>query len=311
MNCRSLISYTALVVFVASVFVWLRNYPSLAAISISKPVHSPMYWFAFGDSWSATGFNISSTQPSATNPMGNTAPHPGTQSGGNNWIGYLATRYNATLILAYSLAIAGATIDNSLATWGFGDMTSQIDAFQLYYASRPAYVPWTTDNTVTSFGIGINDVYYGFAHNEEPSAFVATLMNRYRPLIEQIYSDGIRKFLFLNCPPSTRSPQVHEENDLPEQFQRHAEMVTAYNEGLNSMLFQFRDDHKDATVVVYDSFQYMTRVLDNPAEYGYKNATCMNTDGSSCVWWNNLHPGWKYHKYQAEDMLPIFAPLGW
>lgn len=55
----------------------------------------------------------------------------------------------------------------------------------------------------------------------------------------------------------------------------------------------------------------MTRILDDPAEYGYQDATCMNTDGSSCVWWNNLHPGWKYHQHQAEDMLPILAPLGW
>ncbi|EED16655.1 conserved hypothetical protein [Talaromyces stipitatus ATCC 10500] len=220
------------------------------------------YWFAFGDSWSATGFQY---QLYTT---------LGIKSDGKYYS---------------PLAIAGATIDNSLATWGFGDMTSQIDAFQLYYASRPASAPWTADNTVASFWIGVNDVYYGFAHNDDPSVFVSRLMNRYRSLIEQIYSNGIRKFLFVNCPPSTRSPQVHEENDLPEQFQRHAEMATAYNEGLNSMLFQFRDEHKDATVVFYDSFQYMTRVLDDPAEYSYQDATCMNTDRSSCVWWNNLH----------------------
>lgn len=55
----------------------------------------------------------------------------------------------------------------------------------------------------------------------------------------------------------------------------------------------------------------MTRVLDNPAEYGYRDATCMNADGSSCVWWNNLHPGWTYHKYQADDMLPSLERLGW
>jgi phospholipase/lecithinase/hemolysin len=155
--------------------------------------------------------------------------------------------------------------------------------------------------SLTDYG----SVYYGFTHREEPSGFVSTLMNQYRPLIEQIYSDGIRKFLFLNCPPSTRSPQVHEENDLPEQFQCHAEIVTAYNEGLKSMLSQFRDEHKDVStstllipvdLVLYDSFQYMTRVLDDPAKYGYQDATCMNTDGSHCVWWNSLHPGWKYQQ---------------
>ena len=93
-------------------------------------------------------------------------------------------------------------------------------------------------------------VYYCFAHAYGPSGFVSTLMNRYRSHIEQIYSDGIRKFLFLNCPPSTRSPQVHEENDLQEQFQRHAEMLTAYNKGLIEMLSQFRDEHKDVSISI-------------------------------------------------------------
>jgi phospholipase/lecithinase/hemolysin len=72
-------------------------------------------------------------------------------------------------------------------------------------------------------------------------------LNQYRSLVEQLYSDGVRRFLFLNCPPSTRSPQVHEENDLPEQFERHAEMVTAYNDGLKDMVNQFNNDHKDVS----------------------------------------------------------------
>lgn len=311
MNYRSFVSYTALVVFVASILLWIRNYRLLPKLPISNHAQQRTYWFAFGDSYSATGFDIAATQPSALNPMGNTTPDPGTQSGGSNWVEYLTTQYNSSLILSYSLAIAGATIDNSLATWGFGDMTSEVAAFQSKYASRPAFAPWTADNTVASFWIGINDVYYGFAHNDDPSFFVSSLLNKYRPLVEQIYSAGVRKFLFLNCPPSTRSPQVHEENDLPEQFQRHAEMVTAYNDGLKNMVHRFSVDHKDATVVFYDSFSFMTRVLDNPAEYGFQDATCINPDGSSCLWWNNLHPGWTYHRYQAEDMLASLAPLGW
>jgi hypothetical protein len=93
----------------------------------------------------------------------------------------------------------------------------------------------------------ITSVYYGFAHNDDPSTFVSTLLDKYRPLVEQLYTDGVRKFLFLNCPPSTRSPQVHEENDLPEQFERHAVMVTAYNDGLKDMVQRFSDDHEDVS----------------------------------------------------------------
>lgn len=105
----------------------------------------------------------------------------------------------------------------------------------------------SSHHSMSCFIADNGSVYYGFAHDDEPSQFVSALMDRYRPLIEQIYSSGIRKFLFLNCPPSTRSPQVHEENDLPEQFQRHAEMVTAYNNGLDNMFSQFSDKHKDVS----------------------------------------------------------------
>jgi hypothetical protein len=81
----------------------------------------------------------------------------GTQSGGDNWIGYLTTEYNTSLILSYNLAIAGATIDNSLATWEFGDVTSQVAAFRSNYASRPESAPWTADNALASFWVGINE----------------------------------------------------------------------------------------------------------------------------------------------------------
>lgn len=54
----------------------------------------------------------------------------------------------------------------------------------------------------------------------------------------------------------------------------------------------------------------MTKVLDSPQEYGFPNATCINDDGSSCIWWNNYHPTSKYHRLQAKDMKEHLKPLG-
>jgi len=54
----------------------------------------------------------------------------------------------------------------------------------------------------------------------------------------------------------------------------------------------------------------MTNILDNPQEYGYPNATCINDDGESCIWWNNYHPGFKYHGLQATDMKQYLGPFG-
>lgn len=99
----------------------------------------------------------------------------------------------------------------------------------------------------SSWRINNPSIYYGVAHNDDPSIFVSTLLSKYQPLVEQLYSDGVRKFLFLNCPPITRSPHTHEENDSPEQFQRHAAMVAAYNDGLRDMVHRFSDDHNDVS----------------------------------------------------------------
>ena len=63
--------------------------------------------------------------------------------------------------------------------------------------------------------------------------------------------------------------------------------------------------------MLYDSWSFMTDVLDNPTEYGFQDATCINEDGVSCVWWNDYHPSSKYHQLQAEDMKAVLAPLGW
>lgn len=54
----------------------------------------------------------------------------------------------------------------------------------------------------------------------------------------------------------------------------------------------------------------MTEILDDPRRFGYLNATCINDDGVSCVWWNNYHPGWRYHELQAADMKKFLEPLG-
>lgn len=54
----------------------------------------------------------------------------------------------------------------------------------------------------------------------------------------------------------------------------------------------------------------MTEVLDAPTTYGFPDATCVNADGATCVWWDDYHPGHKYHKLQAADMKQHLQSLG-
>ncbi|KAL1967666.1 hypothetical protein VTN77DRAFT_2923 [Rasamsonia byssochlamydoides] len=246
----------------------------------------PTYFFVFGDSYSTTTFNVNSTQPSPSNPMGNPARvGQGTTGGGVNWVGFLTTTYNSSLLLTYDLAVAGATINNSVATFGYLDMVSQVKTFQSTYSAKPASARWSSGRLSVCF---LDCVDHAF-QTHDPTSFVPILMDHYATLVEKLYTDGARKFLFIN---------------------KHAAFVADFNNGVRNLTTQVRQNHTDTTVVLYDSWTFMTKVLDNPTAYGYPNATCNDSDGTSCVWWNNIHPGTKYHQLQAEDMKSYLSSFG-
>lgn len=53
-------------------------------------------------------------QPSPDNPLGN-PPYPGyTASNGPNWVDFLTTTYNATIVETVNLAYGGAVVDDRL-----------------------------------------------------------------------------------------------------------------------------------------------------------------------------------------------------
>lgn len=85
-------------------------------------------------------------------------PGTGTTTGGENWVGYLTTAQNASLVLSYNLAVGGASIDNSLVQGSTDvDLASQVDIFDETYSSKPASAPWSAENSVFGFWIGINE----------------------------------------------------------------------------------------------------------------------------------------------------------
>ncbi|KAJ5294363.1 hypothetical protein N7508_009184 [Penicillium antarcticum] len=265
------------------------------------------YFFTFGDSYTQSNFDVNGTQPSSSNPMGNPNIGTGTSSGGLNWVEYLTTVDNASLVLSYNLAIGGATIDNRIVSAPYTDMTTQLGYFEASYSQRPASAPWSASDTVFGFWIGINDIGSAYSSNDA-SVLVPKLMAQYESLVGEIYANGGRKFLFLNVPPTSRSPLFLDQGT--DVVNAHAAWVTAYNKGLQSMIKSFKSNHSGTTTVLYDTWSFMTKVLDSPQKYGYPNATCINEDGTSCVWYNNYHPGYKYHQLQAADMKQYLKTFG-
>ncbi|OJJ35603.1 hypothetical protein ASPWEDRAFT_112368 [Aspergillus wentii DTO 134E9] len=280
----------------------------VAATPVRRADTNTTYFFTFGDSYSQTGFYPEGEKPTASNPMGNPELGTGTTTNGPNWVGYLTTAENASLVLSYNLAQGGATIDNSIVSSYADDLVAQVETFQENYSSKPESAPWTGKDAVFGFWFGINDVGNAYS-STDADTLTPKLITRYLSLVEKIYNDGGRKFLFINVPPTGRTPMFLDQGD--EAVKQLGAYVETFNKNLEAKVKEFNANHTDTTTVVYDSWSFMTKILDSPSEYGFPNATCINDDGSSCVWWNNYHPGFKYHKLQAEDMKPKLASLGW
>ncbi|BCS24928.1 SGNH/GDSL hydrolase family protein [Aspergillus puulaauensis] len=281
--------------------------PMVLAQPRRRQANELTYFFTFGNSYTQTGFSTTGEQPSASNPMGNPALGTGTTTGGVNWVGYLTTEQNASLVLSYDLAIGGATIDDSLIPSSQGDLVSQVETFEQAYSSKPDSAPWTAENAVFAFWIGVNDIGAVF-YNTDADTFIPQLMDRLSSLVEQVISAGGRKFLFLNVPPTGRTPFFLAQGE--QTVEQHAAYLDVYNQQLESLVTGL-SANTEVTAVLYDSWSFMTDVLDNPADYGFPDATSINEDGVSSVWWNDYHPSAKYHQLQAEDMKAVLAPLGW
>lgn len=89
-------------------------------------------------------------------------PYPGfTATGGENWVDFVTTQYNKSLILTYNYAYGGATIDANLVPPFEStvlSLTDQVNQFLSGAGTKPASSPWTSSNSLFSVFIGINDI---------------------------------------------------------------------------------------------------------------------------------------------------------
>lgn len=101
---------------------------------------------------------VSTSKPSLRYLFSKHYAGQGTSSGGINWVGYLTTVFNASLVLNYDLAVSGACINNSIVKADVRDLVSQVEStFDPIYAERPESTPWTARSAVFAFWIGINE----------------------------------------------------------------------------------------------------------------------------------------------------------
>lgn len=82
-----------------------------------------------------------------------------------------------------------------------------------------------------------------FYESTEPEAVVPELVDRYFSLVDELYRDGARQFLFLNVPSVTRSPRILEGTE--ELVKKHAHCVDVFNIAFDSHFAEFKSSHED------------------------------------------------------------------
>ncbi|WYZ42414.1 hypothetical protein EsH8_VI_000113 [Colletotrichum jinshuiense] len=230
--------------------------------------------FTFGDSYTRTSFVITRAQPSASNPFGNpTYPGP-TSANGQNWIQYLTVKYNQSLLLTYNFAYSGATVDTSLVTSGVDVITQIQNQFIPYYSG--VNKTWDAESTLFGFWIGINDIGKSYT-NGNSTDLHPLIFDKYKELLEKVYTAGARNFLFLNVPPLERMPRTTQSRAAAERIPLEKAAVADWNGRLRVLARDLRKAHEDATVFLYDTYGLFDRVIDTPDRYKetaiYKNST--------------------------------------
>ena len=87
----------------------------------------------------------------------------------------------------------------------------------------------------------IGNAYY----STNAETYTPKLISRLESLVEEVYKNGGRKFLFLNVPPTSRSPLFLEQGE--EVVKQHAEYLSVYNENLEGMVDDFTKKKGDVS----------------------------------------------------------------
>ncbi|ORY00295.1 carbohydrate esterase family 16 protein [Clohesyomyces aquaticus] len=278
---------------------------ALSIAHCASPAQAVNYFITFGDSYSQTGFNVSSTKPSSSNPLGNPA-YPGwTTSGGPNWIGYLAHDYNSSVTYSYNFAYGGATVNASLVKPYQDTVKSFIDQVQQYkdsIAPKPTYAPWTPRNSLFGVWMGVNDVGNSYWNaNDTEAALLGRIMDSYFGQIDVLYATGARNFVLLNVPPIDQSPLMLGQTEAVRAQEKG--VIETFNGMVRMRVRDFVGAHEGVRMLVVDTQRPFEKAIKSPVSYGSKDASCYNADGKTCLWFNDYHPGQAIHRLVAEAVV--------
>jgi len=230
----------------------------------------------FGDSYCDVGYEYENASiPSYDQPLG--VEFPGAtyaEPDEPNWVGHLVTNYAPTdQLLVYDYAKGGARVYS---------VKNQIQImFKLQIGQKPAWAPWTAEDTLFITWVGINDAAWSSEHKGNVKMLFEAQ--------ETLYNSGARNFLFVNIPAMNRSPAKGYEPNYVN-----------WNIELKKAVVLFAAAHPDTTVMIYSSWDTFNALFDDPVAHGFP-AEDVGKAGMS-MWVDYLHPTSKVHDFVARDM---------
>lgn len=153
--------------------------------------------------------------------------------------------------------------------------------------------------------MGINDV-----GNSYWDGFVTpfdNILDVYFAQLQILYDAGIRYFTLFTIPPFDQAPVFAEQTAQNMDYVRGN--ITTYNADLVTRLATFEAANSGVTGTIFNTTESFYTVLDDPTTYGSPDATCMNADGTSCLWYDTYHPGQAIQKLVAENFVKAMSGI--
>ena len=305
---------------VASVFLlaWMCC-GALAAPVTTLPIRS---MYVLGDSLSDQGNLLA-----ATTALGAPSNQPGLPDQLHYFHGRFSNGFNYIDALAKLL---GISVTPSLAggtNFSFGGARTDYNVVEQPFGPYPPDAfPWSlsqeTDAFVAQAGnrradptalfvvfSGSNDLADVLALQLNPATTIATAVEGIRQAILAFKVAGARTILVPNVPNLGKVPLVTRRGPAASAFA--TALSAQYNAALDAML----NTIEDVNIVRFDTFAFITDVVDNPAAYGFINSTqpCYSgfvapdptatecADPDAHVFWDGEHPTSRLYTLLAEE----------
>jgi phospholipase/lecithinase/hemolysin len=187
-------------------------------------------------------------------------------------------------------------------------LKTQVSYFQEYYGhpnsvytnSTTTPVQWAANNSLFTVWFGINDILDGYLFSNWTETRLQ-VVDAYFNQSTLLHTLGGRGFIFFSVPPIWKAPLFWNTTN---QTIIENEVMT-YNSLLVEGFTNFKAANPDSVAWLLDTTPIFDQAISNPTAYGAPDATCYSSNGISCLWWNDLHPGQAIHKLVAAAVARL------